>query len=76
MLGPEIVPSWLYSCLQRQHGSDNHGDEPLFLMLQRRATILWKLWLSSHPIRPTSYEWMFVPEAGKTFSDSGSAVCH
>jgi acid phosphatase type 7 len=23
-----------------------------------------------------SYEWRFVPEAGKTFSDSGSAACH
>ena len=24
----------------------------------------------------TSYEWQFVPEAGKTFADSGSAACH
>jgi hypothetical protein len=23
-----------------------------------------------------SYEWTFLPEAGKTFSDSGSAACH
>ena len=23
-----------------------------------------------------SYDWRFVPEAGKTFSDSGSAACH
>jgi Bacterial Ig-like domain len=27
-------------------------------------------------LHPTSYEWQFVPEAGKTFSDSGSAGCH
>jgi len=23
-----------------------------------------------------SYEWQFVPEAGKTFTDSGSGDCH
>jgi hypothetical protein len=23
-----------------------------------------------------SYDWEFVPEAGKTFNDSGKAVCH
>ncbi|MCL5997548.1 MAG: metallophosphoesterase [Chloroflexi bacterium] len=27
-------------------------------------------------LHPASYDWLFVPEAGKTFSDSGSAVCH
>jgi acid phosphatase type 7 len=27
-------------------------------------------------LHPTSYEWQFVPEAGKTFSDSGSGSCH
>ncbi|MBI4278337.1 MAG: metallophosphoesterase [Armatimonadetes bacterium] len=26
-------------------------------------------------LRPGRYEWEFVPEAGKTFHDSGSAVC-
>lgn len=26
-------------------------------------------------LRPTSYEWSFVPEAGKTFTDSGSEAC-
>jgi acid phosphatase type 7 len=25
---------------------------------------------------PKSYEWEFVPVAGETFSDSGSARCH
>lgn len=23
-----------------------------------------------------SYDWQFVPQAGKTFADSGSGVCH
>jgi hypothetical protein len=26
-------------------------------------------------LHPTSYDWQFVPEAGKTFTDSGSASC-
>jgi hypothetical protein len=27
-------------------------------------------------LHASSYDWQFVPEAGKTFSDSGSASCH
>ena len=27
-------------------------------------------------LAPTGYTWEFVPEAGKTFSDSGMGVCH
>ena len=27
-------------------------------------------------LHPTSYDWQFVPEAGKSFKDSGSAPCH
>ncbi len=27
-------------------------------------------------LRPNTYQWQFVPEAGKTFTDSGSANCH
>jgi hypothetical protein len=27
-------------------------------------------------LRPTSYEWQFVPEVGRTFTDSGSQACH
>lgn len=27
-------------------------------------------------LRPTSYDWQFVPEAGKTFTDAGSSPCH
>jgi hypothetical protein len=25
---------------------------------------------------PTGYDWQFIPVAGKTFSDAGSAACH
>jgi acid phosphatase type 7 len=27
-------------------------------------------------LRPTSYDWRFVPEAGETFTDTGSQACH
>ena len=27
-------------------------------------------------LRAGGYDWRFVPEAGKTFTDSGSATCH
>ena len=27
-------------------------------------------------LHPNSYEWRFVPEAGKTFTDTGAGVCH
>jgi acid phosphatase type 7 len=27
-------------------------------------------------LHPGSYEWEFVPVAGKTFTDSGSGECH
>ena len=27
-------------------------------------------------LHPTSYDWQFVPEAGKTFTDTGSQLCH
>ena len=27
-------------------------------------------------LHPTSYDWQFVPEAGKTFTDSGTTFCH
>jgi hypothetical protein len=27
-------------------------------------------------LHPSGYDWQFVPEAGKTFADSGSGTCH
>jgi hypothetical protein len=27
-------------------------------------------------LHPTSYQWQFVPQAGKTFADSGTTSCH
>jgi hypothetical protein len=39
----------------------------------RDASTYGVLMLTLHP---TSYDWQFVPEAGKTFTDSGSGLCH
>ena len=27
-------------------------------------------------LRATGYDWQFIPESGRTFTDSGSASCH
>ena len=27
-------------------------------------------------LHPNSYDWKFIPEAGKPFTDSGSQACH
>ena len=27
-------------------------------------------------LHPSSYDWRFVPEAGKSFTDTGSTACH
>src|SRR5579872_2905795 len=27
-------------------------------------------------LKPASYDWKFIPEAGKSFTDSGSDICH
>jgi hypothetical protein len=39
----------------------------------RNTTTYGVLRLTLHA---TSYDWKFLPEAGKTFTDSGSAACH
>lgn len=39
----------------------------------RNSTTYGVLMLALHP---TSYEWQFVPEVGKTFTDRGVDVCH
>ncbi|HYX88851.1 MAG TPA: Ig-like domain-containing protein, partial [Gaiellaceae bacterium] len=39
----------------------------------RQNTIFGVLKLTLHS---TSYDWQFLPEAGKTFNDSGSTACH
>lgn len=39
----------------------------------RNNTTFGVLWLT---LRPDSYDWLFVPAAPGTFSDSGTALCH
>jgi hypothetical protein len=39
----------------------------------RNSTTFGVLKLTLHP---TGYNWQFVPEAGGTFTDTGSTACH
>ena len=44
---------------------------------------VWRELMAAYPdakvlltLHPKGYDWEFVPEAGKTFKDTGSDVCH
>ena len=58
-------------------GTGGHSHHPFFGVTPnsevRNNTTFGVLRTS---LRATSYSWRFVPEAGATFSDSGSATCH
>jgi hypothetical protein len=56
-------------------GGKNHRPfaEPRPYSELRNADTFGVLELRLHP---KSYEWQFIPEAGKTFADSGTGVCH
>jgi hypothetical protein len=48
-------------------------DRPMPNSERSQNTIFGALFLTLHP---SGYDWRFVPEAGKTFTDSGSGSCH
>jgi hypothetical protein len=52
------------------HGLSSNPDPQVQV---RQSTTFGILKLTLHP---TSYDWKFVPEAGKTFTDSGTQSCH
>jgi predicted phosphohydrolase len=55
-------------------GAEHYGIKTVQLHSEvRNADTFGVLKLTLHP---TSYDWQFVPEAGKTFTDSGSTSCH
>jgi hypothetical protein len=56
-------------------GGNNHRSigKPIANSESRNADTFGVLKLT---LRPKSYDWQFIPEAGKTFTDSGSGVCH
>lgn len=56
-------------------GGKNHRPfgEPRPNSESRDATAFGVLKLT---LKPNSYEWQFMPEAGKSFTDSGSGNCH
>jgi hypothetical protein len=52
------------------HGLSSNPDPQVQV---RQSNTFGILKLTLHP---TSYDWRFVPEAGKTFTDSGTQACH
>ena len=56
-------------------GGKNHRPfvEPKPNSEMRDATAFGVLKLT---LKPGAYDWQFIPEAGKTFTDSGSGTCH
>jgi len=32
--------------------------------------------VTAFTLRPTSYDWHFIPQAGQTFTDTGTTYCH
>jgi hypothetical protein len=56
-------------------GGKNHRPfgEPKPNSELRDATAFGVLKLT---LKPGSYDWQFIPEAGKTFTDSGTGTCH
>jgi hypothetical protein len=56
-------------------GGKNHRpfSEPKPNSEVRDATAFGVLKLT---LKPKSYDWQFIPEAGKSFTDSGSGTCH
>jgi hypothetical protein len=56
-------------------GGKNHRPfgEPKPNSELRDATAFGVLELT---LKPNSYDWQFIPEAGKSFTDSGSGTCH
>ena len=56
-------------------GGESHYPfgSPLPTSEVRNAETFGVLKLTLHP---TSYDWVFVPVAGETFTDSGSGACH
>lgn len=57
-------------------GGENHAPfyrTPDANSQVRNDTTFGILQLTLHP---TSYDWKFIPEAGATFTDSGSGTCH
>src|SRR6266511_4212970 len=55
-------------------GNGHHGSENVSANSELRNSDTYGVLELS--LYADSYTWQFVPVAGKTFSDSGSAVCH
>jgi len=64
-----------HSRIRRRHRGKNLRPfgEPKPNSELRDATAFGVLKLT---LKPNSYEWQFIPQAGKSFTDSGSGNCH
>ena len=57
-------------------GGANHTSIPGNLAANSEVQNVNTYGILKLTLHPNSYDWQFVPEAGKTFTDSGSGVCH
>jgi hypothetical protein len=53
------------------------GKNTLIVALQPNSEVRFSTWgVLKLTLRPTSYDWEFVPVAGESWRDSGAAQCH
>ena len=58
-------------------GTGGRSHDPLGFAIPNSEVRNWQTFgVLKLTLSPTKYSWEFLPEAGKTFSDSGSATCH
>jgi acid phosphatase type 7 len=57
-------------------GTGGRSHYPLRTDARREAADATSFGVLKFTLRADSYEWAFVPEAGKTYTDSGTGTCH
>jgi calcineurin-like phosphoesterase family protein len=71
VLDPNGIREFIVGTGGKNHYGFSHG--PLAGEVIRNSSTYGVLLLTLHP---TSYEWKFAPEPGKSFTDAGSGSCH
>jgi len=58
-------------------GTGGRSHDPLGFATPNSEVREWQTYgVLQLTLSPTKYTWQFIPEEGKTFTDSGSATCH
>jgi hypothetical protein len=57
-------------------GTGGRGFYPVSPRTGQEATNANTFGILALTLKPDSYDWRFIPEAGKTFTDTGSGTCH